>query len=1220
MEKRRDTKILIAFLIILSFLTVMIDMPSDVQAVSGGWDSSTTLLDIGSGAANDPQIAVDSNGNAIAVWSQVGSSGNQSILANRYSAGVWSGAVWLEAGAGDATNPQIAMDNSGNAIVVWQQVDSSGNQSILANRYSAGAWGGAVWLEAGTGQATNPQVAMSSSGNAIVVWQQVGSSGNQSILANRYSAGAWGGAVWLEAGAGDASDPQIAMDNNGNAMVVWQQVDSSGYQSILANRYSAGVWGGATLLDDSISAGSNPQIAMDNNGNAIVVWVQVDDSGAALNIIQARSYSAGAWGEVTQLFSFGGYDIRPHVVMDNSGNVMVVWGAKAMSGPWGIAARRYSAGAWGEVTWLDAAQGGGNAHVAMDNNGNAIAVWDLNNDSSTHEDVYSMRYSAGAWETYTMLNSAGEAWRPQVAMDNNGNAMAVWQQVDSSGQQSIFAKRFFSGAVTPVTVPSHPILSSATSGNGKVTLVWTEPASNGGSPIDYYVIYQDGVALTSHQVGLTANIVGLTNGHEYSFTVAAHNLAGIGEKSNTVTSIPYTAPDAPMGLVGAPGDGQVTLNWTKPVFNGGRAIDYYIVSQGGVALPYHPTGLSTTIVGLVNGHTYSFAVSANNLAGVGPQSTIVTIIPSSAPTVPGAPTGLSTTSRDGQVSLSWSAPTSDGGAAIDYYIVNQNGTEVTRTTSTGVIVTGLVNGVSYSFSVAAHNAAGTGPQSSSVSAIPVALTTVVTVPDAPTGLTAAPGNTQVYLSWTAPSSDGGATIDHYIVYLNGTDVQHPTGTSVTITGLTNGQTYGFTVAAHNSVGIGTQTTGVSATPNPTPTVPGGPIGLTATPYDSQVSLSWTAPNSDGGASMDYYLVYVNGVARSDHYTTVSTTINGLTNGQQYTFTVAAHNSVGIGTWSAPAIATPSPVLTVPGAPTGHGASPGNGQVYLSWIAPSNNGGAAIDYYLVYVNGIVLSDQYQTTSATITGLMNGQQYNFTIAAHNPVGASAQSSAMTATPSSMTSVPGVPIGLTATLGNGQITLSWAAPSSNGGVVIDHYIVYQDGIAISHPLAASETISGLTNGQSYDFTVAAHNSIGTGIQTTVVTATPTSVDMVPGIPTDLIATAGVGKVILSWSAPAGSTGIDYIVYQNGVDVIHTSATSTTITGLTNGENYSFAVAAHNSAGVGTQTLSGTVSPYAASPNIATASTGIDSMIIYVGVLALLAAAIVGLVFVARRKKKGV
>ena len=204
---------------------------------------------------------------------------------------------------------------------------------------------------------------------------------------------------------------------------------------------------------------------------------------------------------------------------------------------------------------------------------------------------------------------------------------------------------------------------------------------------------------------------------------------------------------------------------------------------------------------------------------------------------------------------------------------------------------------------------------------------------------------------------------------------------------------------------------------------------------------------------------------------------------------------------------------------------------------------------------------------------------------------------------------------------MTLTWAAPTSNGGAVIDYYVVYQGGVDVSHPVAASAKITGLTNGQSYDFTVAAQNSVGTGVQSSVVTAMPTSGVTVPGAPTDLAATAGPEKVTLSWGAPSGSSAIDYyIVYQNGIDVVHTPATSATVTGLIGGEGYTFAVAAHNSVGVGTQSSSGTVTPSAISPNSATASTGTDSMVIYAGILALMATVILGLFLIIRRKKKDV
>ncbi len=357
---------------------------------------------------------------------------------------------------------------------------------------------------------------------------------------------------------------------------------------------------------------------------------------------------------------------------------------------------------------------------------------------------------------------------------------------------------------------------------------------------------------------------------------------------------------------------------------------------------------------------------------------------------------------------------------------------------------------------------------------------------------------------------------------------------------------------------------IYATPSASLTVPGIPTGLTATPGDSQVALSWTAPTSNGGAAIDYYLVYVNGAVDPGHYPTTSATMTGMINGQSYSFTVAAHSSAGIGLQSTAVTAVPSSVKTVPGAPTSVVATPGNGKVSLAWTAPSNNGGVAIDYYLVYMNGAARSDHYSAASAIITGLTNGQVYSFAVVAHNSVGASLSSSSISASPSTLKTVPVAPLELNATPGNNQIILSWMSPSNDGGATIDYFIVYQDGADVAHPTTTSSTITGLSNVQQYSFTVAAHNSVGIGAQSTPVLSTPSSGVSPPGTPTDLTATAGAGTVKLSWVAPSGSTIDYYIVYQNGVPVDNTSATSATISGLTNGQNYSFAVAAHNSGGV--------------------------------------------------------
>jgi predicted phage tail protein len=163
------------------------------------------------------------------------------------------------------------------------------------------------------------------------------------------------------------------------------------------------------------------------------------------------------------------------------------------------------------------------------------------------------------------------------------------------------------------------------------------------------------------------------------------------------------------------------------------------------------------------------------------------------------------------------------------------------------------------------------------------------------------------LSWTTPTGDGGSAIDYYVVYRDGVDVSHPTPTTATITGLTNGQAYSFTVAAHNIVGLGAQTGAVSSTPR---TVPNAPTGLTATPGNAQVTLTWTAPANDGGSSITDYRVY-RSTNETGTYSLIASptaltyTDTGLTNGQTYWYKVSAVNVAGEGAQS-PAISANIP--------------------------------------------------------------------------------------------------------------------------------------------------------------------------------------------------------------------------------------------------------------------------------------------------------------------------
>ena len=202
-------------------------------------------------------------------------------------------------------------------------------------------------------------------------------------------------------------------------------------------------------------------------------------------------------------------------------------------------------------------------------------------------------------------------------------------------------------------------------------------------------------------------------------------------------------------------------------------------------------------------------------------------------------------------------------------------------------------------------------------------TGAATEPDAPTDLAATPASTQMVLTWTAPVDNGGASVTDYIVeyklnsepttwttFADGTSAS----TGATVTGLTNDLSYNFRVSAVNSVGTGAVSS--TATAIPALSAPTAPQSLSATNSESgQSTLTWSAPLSDGGASITDYLVEYKLNSEPTTWTTfsdgTSTTtgavVTGLTNGSLYNFRVSAINSVGTGSVSSTANATPASV-------------------------------------------------------------------------------------------------------------------------------------------------------------------------------------------------------------------------------------------------------------------------------------------------------------------------
>src|SRR5690606_27234243 len=206
-----------------------------------------------------------------------------------------------------------------------------------------------------------------------------------------------------------------------------------------------------------------------------------------------------------------------------------------------------------------------------------------------------------------------------------------------------------------------------------------------------------------------------------------------------------------------------------------------------------------------------------------------------------------------------------------------------------IVVTGLANGVTYTFTVTATNAIGTGPASTPSNSVTPQAT--ATVPTAPAAVTATAGDAQATVSFAAPASDGGSPITGYTATsFPGGISASGSGSPIVVAGLTNGTPYTFTVTATNAIGMGPASApSNSVTPQAPAAVPGPPTAVTATAGDGQATISFVPPASDGGSPITGYTAPSSpgGISASGSGSPI--VVAGLTNGTPYTFTVTATN-------------------------------------------------------------------------------------------------------------------------------------------------------------------------------------------------------------------------------------------------------------------------------------------------------------------------------------------
>lgn len=416
-----------------------------------------------------------------------------------------------------------------------------------------------------------------------------------------------------------------------------------------------------------------------------------------------------------------------------------------------------------------------------------------------------------------------------------------------------------------------PIVTSIVPGDGSLTLQWFGPLSPN---IDHYLVLtgsQDGTLVTYRDHVVSPLVInGLTNGITYIVEVRAvttQHMMSTAARFQIVLPASIQPP-IPANLRFALNDRAVALYWDTPAANSTAPIDHYAVSVFLDSVQVWTNGnvraTSIAVPGLLVGQTYVAEVRSVSVANAMSDSAMVRF---TAATIQDAPANVQATIDRGQAVVTWTPPTFDGATPITGYLVQGSSGLATESIAitagpnqTSATFGNLMLGRTYTFTVQALNVVGGSPLSAPSNPV-----TIATVPGFPRNLSVGAGDESAILRWDAPVSDGGSPILGYQVTasdgLHSPVVVFVTGTSVTLTGLTNGVTYTVSVMAKNAVGLGSQSSAVATPRNLAPVIT-APVALSVH-HGDMVSANVTASDPEW----------------SDH---LALTATGLPNGVTFT--------------------------------------------------------------------------------------------------------------------------------------------------------------------------------------------------------------------------------------------------------------------------------------------------------------------------------------------------
>jgi hypothetical protein len=299
----------------------------------------------------------------------------------------------------NAENPQVATRHD-EAVVVWQRNTAAGEQIVAAALSPGGTWEAEQPLSAVGPQTYGQQVEMDAYGSAVAVWEASG----RIQVARRPAGGAWHDARTLS--GRHAHFPDVATNLRGAITVVWQKQIDGHDRTQAVRRPVGGAWTKPRTISKSFGDVIRPTVAMDQHGNASVVWERMWADGGRSAVFVARRPAHGSWSDQLRL-SPGTSASGPFVARDAHGRTLVAWNGQHHGQPRIKVTLRNAGGGWLPIEALGYPGAGASlAELAMDNPGNAMITGVSSIGGDTRAVVW-QRPAGGNWHAPTVVSPAG---------------------------------------------------------------------------------------------------------------------------------------------------------------------------------------------------------------------------------------------------------------------------------------------------------------------------------------------------------------------------------------------------------------------------------------------------------------------------------------------------------------------------------------------------------------------------------------------------------------------------------------------------------------------------------------------------------------------------------------------------------------------------------------------------------------------------------------------